>query len=172
MGNPRRISDAVRQAVVADARATVGTDEGSTREIAARHGVSEASVRRFVREAPDAPQFGDPATRASLQNAIEASQLDMAARRAALAERSLRLAESVMDDLESRHWKIYNFGGKDNTLAMAEVDFVPPSDKRNLIITFGTALDKHKMLDNYDSDVRDKDALTAWLEHMTGRNDA
>lgn len=162
----RRISDAVRQAILADARATIGTAEGSVRRVAARHSVSDATVRRIVKAAPDVPSFGSPEHRDRMQNAIETRQLTMADRRARLAERTLDAAERALNDMESAEWKVYNFGGKDNTFAMVKVDFVPPNDRRNLAIVFGTMLDKHKMLDLYDSSAREADALTLWLEHM------
>lgn len=166
-----RIPDAVRQAILRDARATIGTPDGSVRRVAARHGVSDATVRRIVKASPDAPQFGDSSTRDSLKNAIETRQISMADRRARLAERLIDIAEECANDIQAGSSIVFNFGGKDNTFEMRRVDFVPGAERRNLIITLGTALDKHKMLDNYDSDIRDRDALTAWLDHMTGRND-
>lgn len=170
MGSPRRISDAARQAITADARATIGTPEGALRRIAARHGVSDATVRRCIAEAGDIPPAGSPATRDRMKNAIETRQLTMADRRARLAERLIDIAEQCANDIQAGSSIVFNFGGKDNSFEMRRVDFVPGAERRNLIITLGTALDKHKMLDNYDSDVRDRDALTAWLDHMTGRN--
>jgi transposase-like protein len=170
-GAPRTISDAVRQAVVADARRTVGTADGSVRQVAARHGISEASVRRIVAAAEDAPQFGAPETRAKMQNAIEATRLSLAERRQRLAERFVHAAEKALADMESQTWKVFNFGGKDNTFEMRVIDCVPTQDQRNLMIIAGTAIDKHKMLDQYDSDQREADAVTAWIRNMTGRGD-
>lgn len=169
MGNPRRISDAARQAIVADARATAGTPDGTIRRIAARHGVSDATVRRACREAGDV-KFGDAATRDQLKNALETRLLTLADRRARLAERFVEVAERALDDMVSPA-TVFNFGGKDNTFEARVLPRPPTADQRNLAIIAATAVDKHKVLDNYDSDVRDRDALTAWLDHMTGRND-
>lgn len=169
MGNTRRISDAVRQAIVADARATIGTPEGALRRIAARHGVSDATVRRCIAEAGDIPPAGSPATRAKMENATKTRQLTMADRRARLAERFVEVAERALDDMDSPA-TVFNFGGKDNTFEARVLPRPPTADQRNLAIIAATAVDKHKVLDNYDSDVRDRDALTAWLDHMTGRN--
>lgn len=169
MGHPRRVPDAVRQAIVADARATVGTPDGSVRRIAARHGVSDATVRRACRNIEDIA-FGTPQARDRLKNAIETRQLTMADRRARLAERFVEVAERALDDMVSPA-TVFNFGGKDNTFEARVLPRPPTADQRNLAIIAATAVDKHKVLDNYDSDVRDRDALTAWLDHMTGRND-
>lgn len=90
----------------------------------------------------------------------------MADRRARLAERLIDIAEQCANDIQAGQSIVFNFGGKENTFEMRRVDFVPGAERRNLIITLGTALDKHAMLDRYDSDIRDRDALTTWLEHM------
>lgn len=90
----------------------------------------------------------------------------MADRRSRLAERLIDIAEQCANDIQAGSSIVFNFGGKDNSFEMRRVDFVPGAERRNLIITLGTALDKHKMLDLYDSSAREADALTLWLEHM------
>lgn len=101
-----------------------------------------------------------------MKNAITTRQVTMADRRSRLAERLIDIAEQCADDIQAGSSIVFNFGGKDNTFEMRRVDFVPGAERRNLIITLGTALDKHKMLDLYDSSAREADALTLWLEHM------
>lgn len=165
MANPRRVPDAVRQAILADARATIGTPDGAVRRIAARHGVSDASVRRFIAAEPDIPQLGTPEIRDRMKNAIATRVLTMADRRARLSERWVEVAERALDDMESPA-TVFNFGGKDNTFEARVLPRPPTADRRNLAIIAATAVDKHKVLDNYDSDARDRDALTVWLEHM------
>lgn len=128
-------------------------------------------MRRIVAAAQDAPQFGAPETRARMQNAIEATRLNLAERRARLAERFVHAAEKALADMESQTWKVFNFGGKDNTFEMRVIDCVPTADQRNLMIIAATAVDKHRALDQYDSDQRDADAVTSWIRAMTGRGE-
>lgn len=113
--------------------------------------------------------FGSPETRARTQNATEALRLSLAERRARLAERFIEAAEKALDDMRSTQWKVCNFGGKDNTFAVAQIEFVPTADQRNLMIIAATAIDKHKILDQYDADARDADAVTAWIAGLSGR---
>lgn len=89
----------------------------------------------------------------------------MADRRSRLAERMIEVAERALDDMESPA-TVFNFGGKDNTFEARVLPRPPTGDQRNLTIIAATAIDKHKILDHYDSDTRERDALTLWLEHM------
>lgn len=103
-----------------------------------------------------------------MQNAIESRQLTMADRRSRLAERMIEVAERALDDMESPA-TVFNFGGKDNTFEARVLPRPPTGDQRNLTIIAATAIDKYKVLDNYDTDARERDALTLWLEHMMPR---
>lgn len=104
-----------------------------------------------------------------MQNATESLRLSLADRRARLAERFIEAAEKALDDMRSTQWKVFNFGGKDNTFEMRVIDCVPTADQRNLMIIAATAVDKHKILDQYDADARDADAVTAWIAGLSGR---
>lgn len=106
-----------------------------------------------------------------MQNAIEATRLSLAERRQRLAERFIHAAEKALGDMESQTWQVFNFGGKDNSFEMRSIKFVPTADQRNLMIIAATAVDKHKVLDQYDSDQREADAVTAWIRNITGRGD-
>lgn len=142
-----RISDEVRSAVVADLRKTHGTPEGTMRAVAARHGISLASVRRI---GTAAGVVGGEVTLASAQNAVKVAALTNAQRRERLASRLLDAAERALADMESPA-KIYNFGGRDNTYNERNVDRPPTQDQRNLAIIAGVMLDKHAVLEKFDS---------------------
>jgi len=167
-GMPRVIPDAVRRAIAADARKTIGTFEGSTRKIAKRHGVSESTVRRIVAEDTTIPGFGDPATRARMQNAIDTTKQTLAERRQRLSEALIREAERAIEDANAPSSRVFNFGGKDNTFEMREVPFVPTKDRQILTTIAAICLDKHKMLDQYDNDAARGNAVDMWLAHMMG----
>ena len=171
MGDTRRIPDAVRQAVIADARRTLGTPEGSVRQVAARHGVSQASVRRIAIKEGGLEGFGAPETRAKMQNAIEATRQSVADRRARLSERFIERAERALDAMD-QPITVFNFGGKDNTFAAREMPIPPTADQRNLMIIAATAVDKHKMLDQYDSDAARGNDMDLFLRHMMGLDGA
>lgn len=112
-------------------------------EIARQLGVSVDSV---TRHAP-AGSFDRSATAA----AVKARQIDMAARRAELAQDLLEDAAR----LRAQIWeptKIYNFGGKDNTYAEMPVDEPPFEAKRTLMQATTTALAAHLRLIDHDSD--------------------
>lgn len=167
-GRPRTISDAQRRAIVKDAEATIGTPDGSVRRIAARHGVSESTVRRIVANDSEIRQFGSAETRARMKNAIAATVQSNEQKRARLAELLLDEALRSAEDMRSQRWQIYNFGGKDNTFEMREIPFVPAKDRQILATTAAICADKHKMLDQYDSDAARGNAVDAWLAHMMG----
>lgn len=142
-----RISDEVRAAVLADLRQTHGTPEGVLRKVADRHGVSLASVRRI---GTAAGACGGEVTRTATENATAAAALTNAQRRERLASRLLDMAERALADMESPA-TVFNFGGKDNTYNEREMPRPPTADQRNLAIIAGVALDKHKMLEQFDS---------------------
>lgn len=141
-----RLSEEVRAAVLADLRRTRGTPDGTIRKVAARNGVSEASARRIA----TAAGMTQEETHALTKNAIEASRLTNAQRREALASRMLDAAERALDDMRTSA-TIFNFGGKDNSYNERAVERPPTADQRNLMIIAGTAIDKHKILEQFDS---------------------
>jgi len=170
VGKPRVIPDALRQRIAADARRTVGTLEGSARKLAQRHGVSESTVRRIVQEDTEIQGFGSPQTRARTEKATEALKLSLAQRREKLAEAFLTEAERAIRDANADEYQVFNFGGKDNTFEMRSIHFVPVKDRQILLTTAAIAADKHKMLDQYDADARDADAVSAWIAGLSGRS--
>lgn len=70
------------------------------------------------------------------------------ARLADLAERRALLAEDLLGDAEklrAQMWEptiVYSFGGKDNTYEEHEFDEAPAADKRALMSTAATAIDR------------------------------
>jgi len=172
MGDTRRIPDAVRQAIIADARRTQGTSKGSVRQVAARHGVSQASVRRIVANESNLPGFGAPETRAKMQNGIEATKQSAADKRARLAEMFADAAIRALEDERADTCEVFNFGGKDNTFEIRRVNFVPVKERQILMTAAAIAADKHKMLDQYDSDAARGNDMDLFLRHMMGLDGA
>lgn len=162
-----RLSDQEKEALLADIKATYGTSEGSVRKLAARHGTSDATVRRLAAEHSVQAGAGI-AARDRTKNATEAKMADMAARRAEISQRMIDVAQQALDDMQSPAM-IYNFGGKDNTYNEREVPRPPTGDQRNLMIIAATALDKHRMLDQYDSQQGFAAVVDDWLGDMLGR---
>lgn len=79
--------------------------------------------------------------RARIQAATEARLADLAERRSLLAEDLLNDAEK----LRQRLWEptvVYSFGGSANTYAEEHVSEPPPADKRALMATAATAIDR------------------------------
>lgn len=137
---PSPIPPETRAAVEADLEA----ENGSTREIAERYGISPASVSRIGAAA------GIALDRSKTKNATEAAEADNAAVRAQLSKRFLAEAVSALDALHTEH-RAHNFGGKDNTYREKMLPEPPTGDKRNLMIIAATAVDKSMALDRHDS---------------------
>lgn len=112
-------------------------------EIARRLQVSTGTVTKY------APRGSFDRTGTAL--AVRAHHVDMAARRA-------QLAQKLLDDaarLRQQIWEpttIYNFGGKDNTYNEKHVDEPPFEAKRTLMQATTTALTAHLRLVDHDSD--------------------
>jgi transposase-like protein len=141
-----RISDEVRAAVVADLRQTQGTPEGSMRQVGDRHGVSLASVRRIAA----AQGLAGTAARVRAENATAVAAQTNAQRRERLAARMLDMAERALDDM-IKPATVFNFGGKDNTYNERELSKPPTADQRNLATIAAIAVDKHAVLERFDS---------------------
>jgi hypothetical protein len=89
--------------------------------------------------------------RAATATAVKAHSVDMAARRAALAQAYLRDAERLREQM----WqptKVFAFGGKDNTYNEHPVDEPPVEAKRTLMQASTTAANAHLRLVDHDSD--------------------
>lgn len=79
--------------------------------------------------------------RSQIQAATEARLADLAERRSLLAEDLMTDAEK----LRAQMWQpavVYAFGGKDNVYAEEPVSEPPPADKRALMATAATAIDR------------------------------
>ena len=131
---PPRIDDEKRAAILEDIRAKAG----STRVIAARHGVSDASVRNIAKDAGETEAF----SREGTEKATRARQADLAALRAEVSEKYLRKASELLDQMSEPHL-VYSFGGKENTYNEAVLERAPTGDLRNLMTASAVALDKH-----------------------------
>ena len=158
----------MRTAILADLRATAGTPDGALRRVAKRHGVSDSTIRRVRDMAPPEAGVSVEQSRAKMKNAIAAKVGTLAERRAAISERLIRKAEEFLDDLDSPV-VVYNFGGKDNTFNSHEVPRPPEADRQRLATMIAIFIEKHKLLDQYDSDVARGSAFDQWLATMSGR---
>lgn len=140
---PPRISDETRAAILEDIRAKAG----STRAIAARHGVSDATVRNIAKEFGEADAF----SREGTEKATRARVADMAELRTRVAQKYLRKADELLDQMDQPHL-VFSFGGKENTYNEALLDKAPTGDLRNLMTSSAVAVDKHMKLIAADVD--------------------
>jgi len=163
----RSIDATKRREVLEYIRQTFGTPEFSTRKVAKRFGISEYSVRQIGREG-GMSSLASVATRELVKNAIEQQRSNDAERRTALASRMLDVAENALDDM-SNPCVVYNFGGKENSYNEHELSKPGFADQRNLMIIAATAIDKHRVLDQYDAVASRASAFDAWLADMTGQ---
>lgn len=157
-----RLTDAQKAAVLADLRATLGTPDGSYRRVAKRHGITEASIRRII-AASDLDAV--PESRARMEKAIERRALSNADRRAELAGRLLAEARAALDDMQNGSIVHASSFGE---ITFAQASRVLPRDRQALMTTAAIALDKHRMLDQYDSAAAGAAAVDLWLQGMIG----
>ncbi|MFE3197176.1 helix-turn-helix domain-containing protein [Embleya sp. NPDC059237] len=136
---PPRIDDTVRAAILAD----VAAGALSCRAIAKRHGVSPSTVSKLAAEAGPADAF----ERTQTQKATAAATVDQAARRAALGDAWLTLAEEAV-----AHTR-------------AELD---DANAAKAAVIAAVATDKHLALDKHGIDPNGLSAVDAWLAAMTG----
>ncbi len=106
-----------------------------------------------------------------MQNAIEQTKLSLSDRRARLSEILLNKAAALVAMTDSDQYRVFNFGGKDNTYNEKILNGVPVKDQQVLLTAAAIALDKHKMLDQYDSDAARGNAVDQWLTFMMGPGD-
>jgi len=95
--------------------------------------------------------------------AVAAHQVDMAARRTALAENLLADAERIREQL----WTpttVYNFGGKDNDYNEREFPEAPADIKRTLMQTATAAVNAHLRLVDHASSNNHEDAKNIVLQ--------
>jgi hypothetical protein len=137
--------------------------------IAREMGVAPVMVSRT------ADHLGLAFDRSRIQAATEARLADLAERRAVLAETLLDDAER----LRAQMWQpavVYAFGGKDNIYAEEPVSEPPPADKRALMSTAATAIDRSlKLVPAEDSSGADNeksmlDNLAAGIAALAAHN--
>jgi hypothetical protein len=144
--------------------------EGLGRNAIAREmGIAKVTVSRT------AEHLGLTFDRSLMQAATEARLAD-------LAERRSLLAETLLDDAErlrAKMWEpavVYAFGGKDNVYAEEPVSEPPPADKRALMSTAATAIDRSlKLVPAEDSSGADNeksmlDSLAAGIAALAAHN--
>lgn len=130
---PPRISDEKRAAILEDIQAG-----GTCRGIAKKHDVSPDTVRRIAAEG----EVKDAFARADTEKATRARVSDMAALRAQVAQKYLRKASELLDQMDDPHL-VYSFGGKDNSYNEHVLERPPTGDLRNLMTASAVAVDKH-----------------------------
>lgn len=107
----------------------------SRNEIVRQSGVSAGSVTKVCKEA------GAAFDRSQTKDATEAKKVDLADARMNLAYRLDRAANDMLDMLD-RPFKVFNFGGKDNTFASETLDSVPVEARRTIITSTAIVFDK------------------------------
>lgn len=158
-----RISDAVRAAVLADLRRTQGTVEGSHRKVAERHGISAGSVRNIA----NSNGLTSEAVRAQSKSAAQSQAATNAQRREALSARLLDLVEETIDDLAAGS-VVHSFG-IDGDLRQARLKATTAKDRKDLMTALGILIDKHKVLEQFDSAAAAGQQADLLLKLLTGQ---
>lgn len=139
---PPRVPDDERAAILEDVRA----GQLSRNAIARKHGRSVSTVTGIANAAGHSDAFD----RSQTENATRARRTDLAAARAALAERWMRVANDVLDQLDQPH-TVWAFAGKDGVFRQRELPRPPTGDLRNLVTSAAVATDKHLVLDKHNT---------------------
>jgi hypothetical protein len=85
------------------------------------------------------------------------------------------LADQLLDDalrLREQLWapcKVYNFGGRDNTYAEADLERPDFAGQEKILRSLAVAVDKHARLLELDRDPEGLAAVDAWLRGITGQ---
>jgi hypothetical protein len=135
------IPDKKRKAVLKDIRA----GELSRNAIAKKHGVAASSVRNIA----DRAGIVAPFDRAGTKNATAARTVDMAARRAELAELLLGDAFKLRDRVWDKY-QVVSFGPDGPEIAY--LNLPPAKDTQCLMASLGIAVDKHLVITKHDAD--------------------
>jgi len=117
----------------------------SRNDIARETGRALGTVTKVCHEA------GHDFDRAATKAATAARQADNAARRAELSSRLLDEANRALDDMHGPY-RVYSFGGRDNTYAEHTLDTPPTPARRDLMVVAGIAIQRHVDLERVDSD--------------------
>ncbi|MGW3847173.1 helix-turn-helix domain-containing protein [Streptomyces fagopyri] len=102
---------------------------------------------------------------AEVRQATEIRQADLAARRAALAQRLQDVAERELEKVNAPH-KYFDWGGKEHDYDERWQDEPTPSDKRALLGVVATAIDRSLKLSPAEQDTEGLAAVDAWLKGM------
>lgn len=109
-----------------------------------------------------------PAQRSQTKNATEAKRADMAAQRAELSQRALDMARGALDEIESGE-VIVSWTDFGSTPVVKRMNgMVTPKGRQALTTAFAIAMDKHKMLDQYDAQQGMASAVDDWLLDKLG----
>jgi DNA-binding transcriptional MocR family regulator len=141
----------------------------SITSIAARFGVAKTTVSRAAKALDLQPEL-----RTMTKNATEAKRADMAAQRAELSQRALDMARGALDEIESGE-VIVSWTDFGSTPVVKRMNgMVTPKGRQALTTAFAIAMDKHRMLDQYDAQQGLSSAVDDWLLSRLGvrRGDA
>jgi len=158
-----RADQAVIDALVEDARRTMGTAEGAIRRLAKRHGVSTATVQKYTKQV--GLECGDTA-REQVKQATRAKNMSNAARMAALAERFLDIAERALSDTEQTYL-VHTFAGPTGMFVEHVIPRPPAKERQHLIISAATAVDKVRMIEDRKTEASASE-VDRWLASIAG----
>lgn len=154
------ISQQTRENVERDLRERWGRDL-SIRDIAAAHGIGDASVRRI---AAAAGLTAEATARAKTKSATETLKEANARRRELLSSRLLDEAQAALDDIGAGSVVTGISWGE---IVSGRAGSTSARDRRELLTAAAIALDKHRMLDTYDQD-RDTTEVGKFLRALAG----
>jgi hypothetical protein len=148
----RPISRETQAAVIESLRGRVDGSP-SIREIAARHGVSYTYVRVQAKE------NGIEVAATALTQVKSATML----RKATFAQQRAEIAQMMLDEARAALAEI-RAGSVVTGISFGEVvcrrvAHTTARDRQSLLVAAGIALDKHRMLDQYDSDADTTDVV-------------
>jgi hypothetical protein len=155
------ISQQTRENVERDLRERWG-DDFSIRDIAAAHGIGDASVRRI---AAAAGLTAEATARAKTKSATETLKERNARNREALSADLLELSRELIAEIRTGGSVVsgISFG----EVVASRIPMLNARDKQSLLVGLGIALDKHRMLDTYDQD-RDTTEVGKFLRALAG----
>lgn len=107
----------------------------SRNEIARQAGVSPSSVSRICAAA------GVTFDRSKTKDATRAKQVDLTEARLNLAYRLNTVANDMLDMID-KPFKVFNFGGSNNTFAEATLDKAPVEARRTIVVASAVVFDK------------------------------
>lgn len=141
----RQIPAELEQAIQADLRANWGTV--GLRQIGRRHGVADSTVLRVARaagieKASPGPEYSDT------KKAVQDRRQRLTAQRQALAEDLLRIARDTA--LELAKGSVVT-GVSFGEVVSGDAHRLTARDRQALLTSLGIALDKHRMLENFDT---------------------